>query len=98
MSIEATGHIAPLEQHPEKPEQPLAALRPEAASGLMFMIRKGVEALLEKGDPLPILKPTQCWRRITDHLKGTGIIALEMPHRSTYNRFRKRYGSSYGLR
>lgn len=64
----------------------------------MFMIMKGVEALLEKGEPLPMLKPTQAWRRITGHLHGTGIHALEMPHRSTYNRFRKRYGSKYGLR
>jgi hypothetical protein len=95
MIIEAAGHI---EEHPEKPEHPFAAQRPEEASGQMFMIRKSVEALLEKGDPLPILKPSQAWRRITEHLKGTGIHALEMPHRSTFNRFRKRYGSSYGLR
>ena len=98
MSIEAVGRTALLEERPEKPEHPFAAQRPEAASGQMFMIRKSVEALLEKGDPLPILKPSQAWRRITEHLKGTGIHALEMPHRSTFNRFRKRYGSSYGLR
>jgi len=97
MMIEAADHIAMLEEHPEKPEHPLAEQAPEPA-GQMFMIRKGVEALLKKGDPLPILKPSQAWRRITDHLKGTGIHALEMPHRSTFNRFRKRYGSSYGLR
>jgi hypothetical protein len=51
MIIEGAGHIAMLEEHPEKPKQPFAAQRPEAAK-----------------------------------------------HRSTFNRFRKRYGSSYGLR
>ena len=98
MIIEAAGHIALLEEHPEEPEQPFAAQGPAEASGQMFMIRMGVEALLKKGDPLPVLKPTQCWRRITDHLKGTGINALEMPHRSTFNRFRKKYGGCYKLR
>src|SRR5262249_50131876 len=96
-AVEAAGHIAMLEEHPEESEPPFAAQGPEPA-GQMFMIRKGVEALLKKGDPLDVLKPTQCWRRITDHLQGTGIKALEMPHRSTFNRFRKRYGSRYGLR
>jgi hypothetical protein len=86
---EGNGSASPDQFLPDQPPEP---------AGQMFMIRKGVEALLEKGDPLHILKPTQCWRRITDHLKGTGIHALEMPHRSTFNRFRKRYGSSYGLR
>src|SRR5262245_57314795 len=98
MTVEAAGHIAMREEHPEEPEQPVAAQGPEEASGQMYIIMKGVEALLEKGDPLTVLKPTQCWRRITDHLKGTGINALEMPHRSTFNRFRKRYGSRFGLR
>jgi hypothetical protein len=36
------------------------------------MIRKGVEALLEKGEPLPMLKPTQAWR-ITGHSQGHRI-------------------------
>ena len=88
------------EEHPGRPEHPSPDCTPEAPgpAGQMFMIRKGIEALLEKGEPLPMLKPTQAWRRITGHLQGTGIKALEMPHRSTYNRFRRRYGSKYGLR
>jgi hypothetical protein len=40
-------------------------------AGQMFMIRQGVEALLEKGEPLSMLKPSQAWRRISDQLKGT---------------------------
>ena len=77
-----------------------SADRPEIPdpTGQMFMIRKGIEALLEKGEPLRMLKPSQAWRRITSHLQGAKIHALEMPHRSTYNRFRKTYGSKYGLR
>jgi hypothetical protein len=76
-------------EHPDRTPEP---------TGQMFMIRKSVEALFEKGEPLPMLKPTQAWRRITGHLQKTGIEALEMPHRSTYYRFRKTYGSKYGLR
>jgi hypothetical protein len=92
------------EERPAKPGYPSADSTPETPkptpelTGQMFKIRKGVEALLEKGEPLSMLKPTQAWRRITSHLKGSGIHALEMPHRSTYNRFRKRYGARYGLR
>ena len=88
------------EERPATIEHPSADRTPETPEpvGQMFMIRKSVEALLEKGEPLPMLKPTQAWRRITGHLQGTGIHALEMPHRSTYNRFRKTYGSQYGLR
>src|SRR5262249_57311061 len=92
------GQLALIEgERPAEPEErsTVHALEP---AGEMSKIRKAVEALLEKGAPLPMLKPTQAWRRITGHLKGTGIDALEMPHRSTYNRFRKRYGSKYGLR
>ena len=92
------GQLALIEgERPAESEErsTVHALEP---AGQMFMIRKGIEALLEKGEPLPILKPSQAWRRITGHLKGTGIDALEMPHRSTYNRFRKRYGPKYGLR
>ena len=85
------------EERPARPEH-LSADRASEPDGQMFMIPRGVEALLEKGEPLPMLKPTQAWRRITGHLQGTGIKALEMPHRSTYNRFRRRYGSKYGLR
>jgi hypothetical protein len=88
------------EEHPGRPEHPLPDCAPEAPepAGQMFMVREGVEALLEKGEPLRMLKPSQAWRRITSHLQGSRIHALEMPHRSTYNRFRKRYGSKYGLR
>jgi hypothetical protein len=88
------------EERPATTEHPSADRTPETPEpgGQMFMIRKGVEDLLAKGEPLPMLKPTQAWRRITGHLQGTGIKALEMPHRSTYNRFRRRYGSKYGLR
>jgi hypothetical protein len=88
------------EERPARTEHPLSDCAPEAPepTGQMFMIGNGVEALLKKGEPLPILKPTQAWRRITGHLQGTGIHALEIPHRSTYNRFRKRFGSRYRLR
>jgi hypothetical protein len=88
------------EERPATSEHASADRTAEAPEpvGQMFMIRKGVEALLEKGEPLPMLKPTQAWRRITSHLHGTGIHALEIPHRSTYNRFRKRYGTRYRLR
>ena len=84
----ATTEHSSADRTPETPE-PL---------GQMFMIRKSVEALLAKGEPLPMLKPSQAWRRITGHLSRIGIHAREIPHRSTFNRFRKRYGSRYGLR
>jgi hypothetical protein len=88
------------EERPARPEHPSAERTPAPSepAGQMFMIRRGVETLLEKGEPLHVLKPTQAWRRITGHLSRTGIHAREIPHRSTYNRFRKRYGSRYGLR
>jgi len=85
------------EERTTEPEQRSTVHAPEPA-GQMFKIREAVVALLEKGAPLPMLKPTQSWRRITGDLQVTGMHALEMPHRSTYNRFRKRYGSKYGLR
>jgi hypothetical protein len=85
------------EESAARPEHPSADHAPEPA-GQMFMIRKSVEALLENGEPLPVLKPAQAWRRITDHLRGTGIHARELPHRTTYNRFRKKYGCRFGLR
>jgi len=101
MSVGSDGQrVLIAEERPATFEHASADRTPDTAepAGQMFMIRKGVEALLEKGEPLRMLKPTQAWRRITDHLQGTGIKALEMPHRSTYNRFRKTYGSKYGLR
>jgi hypothetical protein len=101
MSVGSDGQRVLIEEErPGRVEHPSSDCVTEAPepAGQMFMIRKSVEALLEKGEPLPMLKPTQAWRRITDHLQGTGIKALEMPHRSTYNRFRKRYGSKYRLR
>lgn len=97
--VESDGpHVLVEEERAARPEH--SSVPPEASEpdGQMFMIRKGVEALLKKGAPLPVLKPNQAWRRITGHLTGTGIEALEMPHRSTYNRFRKKYGPRYGLR
>ena len=47
------------EKRPATPEHPAADLTPEAPEpvGQMFMIRKSVEALLEKGEPLRMLKP-----------------------------------------
>jgi hypothetical protein len=95
-------HVLIAEELPATSEHASADRTPEtrepAPAGQMFMIRKGVEDLLAKGEPLAMLKPSQAWRRITSHLQGTRIHALEMPHRSTYNRFRNRYGSKYGLR
>jgi hypothetical protein len=99
MIVGSDGQRAVIEKEdrPTRPEHPSSDCASEPA-GQMFMIGNGVEALLKKGEPLRMLKPTQAWRRITGHLKGTGIDAREMPHRSTYNRFRRRYGSKYGLR
>jgi hypothetical protein len=65
-----------LEEHLEESEHSFAAQGPEAASGQLFMIRMGVEALLEKGDPLPVLKPSQAWRRITKHLESVRAFYL----------------------
>jgi hypothetical protein len=85
------------EEHQPELERPSAEQVPKSA-GQMFKIRKGVEALLGESVPLSLLGPTQAWQRITDHLRETGVNALEMPHRSTFNRFRKKYGSRFGLR
>jgi hypothetical protein len=87
------GQLAPIEEAPPATDPHCAPDGEQEPTGQMFMIRKGVEALLEKGEPLSMLKPSQAWRRISDQLKGTGINTREMPHRSTYNRFRKRHGA-----
>jgi hypothetical protein len=92
------GQLSPIEEARPAADPRCAPDREHEPAGQMFMIRKGVESLLEKGEPLSMLKPSQAWRRISDQLKGTGINTREMPHRSTYNRFRKRHGARYRLR
>jgi hypothetical protein len=101
MSVESDGWLAVItEERPATTEHPLADRTSETPepSGQMFMIRKSVEALLAKRLTVAHAQADPGVRRITDHLQGTGIRALEMPHRSSYNRFRKTYGSKYGLR
>jgi hypothetical protein len=66
----ATTEHRSADRTPEIPE-------PKESAGQMFMIRRSIEALLEKGEPLRMLKPTQAWRRITGHLEGTGIEPSE---------------------
>jgi hypothetical protein len=98
IATDTVRHVALVEV--ERPAKPAQSPADEAwvISGQMRMIRTGIEALLEEGKPLDMLQPTKAWRRITDQLQESGILAREIPHRSTYNRFRKRFGTRYGLR
>jgi hypothetical protein len=70
----------------------------EVVGGQMEKIRVTIQQLLRDGAALSILTPRQAWRRITDQLKNTGVNVRELPHASTYKRFRDKYRQQYGLR
>jgi hypothetical protein len=70
----------------------------EVGGGQMAKIWVTIEQLLRDAAPLSILTPRQAWRRITDQLKNTGVNVRELPHASTYKRFRDKYRQQYGLR
>ncbi|HEV8715451.1 MAG TPA: hypothetical protein VGX03_21805 [Candidatus Binatia bacterium] len=95
--VAEAGQLALVQERSDKPGES-SAEKVEVLSGQMEKIKSGVEALLRDEVPLHLLKPVQAWRRITDHLKSTGVNARELPHESTYKRFREKYRQKYGLR
>jgi hypothetical protein len=74
MIVVSDGQFTLPEETPAAEARDRSADQAPEPAGQMFMIRKGVETLLMKGEPLPLLKPTLAWRRITD--PGMGPLPL----------------------
>ena len=68
-------------------------------NGQMGHIVYALEALRQdpKVPPLNRLKPGQLHRRIADCLRDRGYERRELPSRSTFDRFRRQFGSAFGI-
>jgi len=72
----------------------------QAITGQMGHIVFALEALHQdaKVPPLIQLKPKQLHRRIADCLRYQGFERRELPSRSTFDRFRRQFGTAFGIR
>ena len=91
--FESTTAVAPLSQ--ERPAEPSEE---SEIAGQMATIKAAIEMLLMERAPVTLLKPGQLHRRVAESLKKSGFNSLEIPSRSTFDRFRRGYGRRYGLR
>jgi hypothetical protein len=74
-------------------EPPLLAGNNDAIiDGQMAKIRKAIEEELGANAPIADLKPGQVYGRLCKRMKAWGLEPGEIPSRSTFNRFRRRYG------
>jgi hypothetical protein len=65
----------------------------DVIKGQMAKIRKAIEEELAAGAPIADLKPGQVWKRSTDRMRNVWRCAPgEIPHRSTFDRFRRLHG------
>jgi hypothetical protein len=71
-----------------------------AISGQLATILFAIQALRQdpKVPPLNRLKPGQLHKRIDDYLRGKGFNQRELPSRSTLDRFRRQFGTAFGIR
>jgi hypothetical protein len=71
-----------------------------AISGQMAHIVYALEGLRQdaKAPPLSQLKPGQLQKRIDKYLLGQGFDRRELPSRSTFDRFRRQFGLTFGIR
>jgi hypothetical protein len=61
--------------------------------GQMLKIRLAIEEELADGAPIAALKPGQVWKRCTDRMRNVWRCAPgEIPHRITFDRFRRLHG------
>jgi hypothetical protein len=72
----------------------------QAITGQMGHIVFALEALRQdaKVPPLNRLKPGQLHKRIDDYLRAQGFNQRELPSRSTFDRFRRQFGATFGVR
>jgi len=68
-------------------------------SGQMSHIVYALEALRQdpKVPPPHQLKPGQLHKRIDNYLREKGFDNLERPSRSTFDRFRRQFGTAFGI-
>ena len=69
-------------------------------SGQMAHILYALEGLRQdaKAPPLSQLKPGQLQKRIDKYLLAQGFDNRELPSRSTFDRFRRQFGPTFGIR
>jgi hypothetical protein len=68
-------------------------------TGQLAHIAFALRALSENTKiPLGQLKPGQLLRRVEDFLRREGFHSREIPSRSTYDRFRRQFGPTFGIR
>ena len=70
-----------------------------AITGQMGHIVFALETLRQdaKVPPLNRLKPGQLHRRIAHCLRDRGYERRELPSRSTFDRFRRQFGATFGI-
>jgi len=70
-----------------------------AITGQLATILFAIQALRQdpKVPPLNRLKPGQLHKRIDDYLRGRGFNQRELPSRSTFDRFRRQFGTAFGI-
>ena len=71
-----------------------------AINGQMGHIVFALEALRQdtKVPPISQLKPGQLHKRIDNYLRDKGFDLGERPSRSTFDRFRRQFGATFGIR
>jgi hypothetical protein len=71
-----------------------------AINGQMGHLVFALEALRQdtKVPPLNRLKPGQLHKRIDKYLLDRGFDRRELPSRSTFDRFRRQFGATFGIR
>jgi hypothetical protein len=69
-------------------------------TGQMGHIVYALEALRQdsKVPPISQLKPGQLHKRIDNYLRDKGFDLAERPSRSTFDRFRRQFGATFGIR
>ena len=70
-----------------------------AITGQMAHIVYALEGLRQdaKAPPLNQLKPGQLQKRIDKYLLRQGFDGRELPSRSTFDRFRRKFGPTFGI-
>jgi hypothetical protein len=70
-----------------------------AIAGQMRLIQVAIEGLRKdpKVPPINMLSPGQLYKRTDKFLEAQGFTIKERPSRSTFERFRKQYGATFGI-
>jgi hypothetical protein len=64
----------------------------DAIGGQMLKIRRAIEAELAVGAPLRELKTGEVWYRLQSRMKEMKMRAKEVPSRSAFYRYKRRFG------